>query len=148
MSIAVTEGMRSLEFAVKGYLFEYKEQDDLDRNWLDINITYRNGEDIRKCVDPCLETWELFNIIEGLEKVLNGERDHFCDDDIRITEPIIRFKADRNSDGTFTLKVHYFNKLGIDTSKPIIVTQEVTSNEFSSLIEKMWAGYNKFPLRY
>lgn len=150
MSIKISEETRSLEFTVKGYQFEQYDADDIDRNWLNIGITYRDGEDTRECVDPCLETWDVSRIIEGFEEVLNGTSADFCDEYIRMAEPNIRFKIYRTGEGTFSLIVLFWNegKLGTDIEKHILVKQEISSNELRALIENMRAGLKKFPIRY
>jgi len=150
MNIGITEGTRSLELEIKGYEFEYDKVDDgHDRNWLNIGVTYRDGELSRECTDPCILTWELGHIIEGLEEVLNGESSHFDEEVIWLLEPNIRFRIDRRQNGTFFLRVMFWNegKLGTDIDEHILVRQEISSSELSRIIAKLRIGRKLYPER-
>jgi len=150
MNITITEGTRSLEMGINGYEFEYDKVDDsYDRNWLKIGITYKDGKLSRECTDPCILSWELGEIIEGLEEVLTGEITHFDEDVIWLLEPNIRFQIDRTDRGTFSLSVMFWNegKLGTDVEEHIHVKQEISSSELRRIIARLRIGKRMYPKR-
>lgn len=147
MKITFKESGKTLSLEVKGYEFPYNMDNDLyDNNWLNIGVSFRDGASKSDCVDPCLLTWEMGHISDGLEELLSGERDSFTDEDIWLLEPYIRFIIKRISDNRFSVMVGFMSgKIGSDKA---IVNQIMSARELSRLNTAIKLGTRKFPAVY
>lgn len=164
MNISVKDGSRKLDITIKGYEFSADElrnmsepvdkdgmkvaADVYDYNWLNIGFRFTDGSTVRECVDPCVLTWEYRGIIRGLEELLSGGRTHFDEEEIWLTEPVMRFKADALGNGAFKVKVGLWpeGKMGKDIDC-VIVEQTVTEAELRRIVAKLRLGARLFPER-
>ena len=147
MKITFKESGKTLSLEVKGYEFPYNKDNDLyDNNWLNIGVSFRDGAGIADCIDPCLLTWEMGHLSDGLEELLSGERDSFTDEDIWLVEPYIRFTIKRISDKRFSVRVGFTSeKIGGDKA---VVNQIMSARELSRLNTAIKLGTRKFPAVY
>lgn len=164
MNISIKDGSRKLDITIKGYEFSADELrnmpepedkdgtnvavDEYDYNWLNIGFRFTDGKTVRECVDPCVLTWEYRDIISGLEELLSGERSHFDEEEMWLTEPVMRFKADALGGGAFKVKVGLWpeGKMGEDVDC-VIVEQTVTEAELRRIVAKLRLGARLFPER-
>ena len=157
MNISLKEGSRQLDMTIKGYectveelktYYDDEKPDINDLNWLDIRFRYSDGKTVRECVDPCIQTWEYGNVIEGLEELLAGKVSQFTEEDIWLMEPVMRFVANAAENGNFSLKVGVWpeGKMGEDIDS-VIIEQTVTAAELTSIIAKLRLGRKCFPAR-
>lgn len=164
MNISINDESRTLDITIRGYEFSEDElrnmsesvdkdgmkvaADVYDYNWLNIGFRFTDGRTVRECVDPCVLTWEYGDIISGLEELLSGGRVHFDEEEMWMTEPVMRFKADALGNGAFRVKVGVWpeGKMGEDVDC-VIVEQTVTEPELKRIIAKLRLGRRFFPER-
>ena len=62
---------QTIEFQILNYQFPEMKKGS-DANWLEIFLKLRFKEEVIRIVDPCLETFEVQELIDWLEYILNG----------------------------------------------------------------------------
>jgi len=75
-----------VDIKISGYEFE-NCKDRYDRNWLIVEVIYKNNIETIKKSDPALLTWEIDEIINWLKKVSSQIRVN----DLTFLEPEIMF---------------------------------------------------------
>jgi len=149
MEIAIKNGKETLALRIDGYEFEKdKVDDDYDRNFLNIAVRYRNGDDVRECVDPCLLTWETGHIIDALEDVLEGRSEGFDQDDLWIVESNLEFQVRAEKDGRFLVSAHFGagGKFGEDLPSAG-VSEVMDAAQLRRVLAMLRIGNGLFPLR-
>ena len=72
MSITLTENDKRLELDILGYEFPDAEGDYFDANWLNVGISYEDGNLSFRQIDSCLLAFELAELTETLDAILEG----------------------------------------------------------------------------
>lgn len=134
---------------IKGYEFDAGEvEDDFDRNWLNIGVSYSDGVRRSRCTDPCLLTWERDSIISHLQGLLDGEIRAFDDDgDLWLTEPNLRLGARANEDGTFSVRVGFNPEHKMGGMGFFHAEQVFTRRELVRMVAMLRLSRKSFPKR-
>lgn len=107
-----TENNKKLSMVICGYEFPQhktlKNEYDCDANWLNCEFRYSENDYVNSCVDPCLSTYELAELINGLSDITVGSKTSYHSDflepyleiDIESVEDKIKFKIQFEYDST------------------------------------------------
>lgn len=78
----ISEKNKGIDFNVIGYEFprekkSSKKEFNYDANWLSLKIYYRDGKKEKTYITPCLLTYELSELINVFQKIINGEQNSY-----------------------------------------------------------------------
>lgn len=78
----ISEKNKSIDFNVIGYEFprekkSLKKEFNYDANWLSLKIHYQDGKKEKTYITPCLLTYELSELINVFQKIINGEQNSY-----------------------------------------------------------------------
>ena len=126
----VTENNKKIYFNISGYEFPKErpsnEEYNFDANWLNCEIKYFEGDFNQVCIDPCLLTYELEDLIFALSKILDGTESEY---NSMFMEPYLKISIAKVED-----KIRIVFKFMHDTlSSPWGIW------EVDSLLEKKYA---------
>lgn len=151
MSVVFSEsGKRGklLSLSIDGYEFDYSpdeitsKTDKYDMNWLTVRIDYSENGKEYTYTDNCLLAFELHELTEDIDKIINGLETGFITENI---EPFLRF-AVTVAGGIYAVQVRFV----YDTShewKEIYISQAMTLNELCETNEKLKELSRRFPAK-
>ena len=142
MSITFTENNKRLELEVLGYEFPDAEGDYFDANWLNVGIRYDDGSLSFRQVDSCLLAFELEELTETLDAILEGQENGTITD---FTEPYLAFAVTRVGE-TYAVQLRFV----YDTDGPwkeVCVCQAMDRRALAGLNDGLKAMYARFPRR-
>ena len=144
--VTITDGEKKMVISIDSYQYSDKKSKegkfDYDANWLDVAVTYFNGSDVFRDVDPCLLTTELNEIVDNLEKIISKEEESYISD---FLEPYLRIVFAR--DGERIATVVHFVYCTNGPWKAWKITQFLSADEADELLCGLKAMYAKFPRR-
>ena len=80
----ISEKNKRIDFNVIGYEFPHekplKKEFNYDANWLNLKINYYDGKKDKTYIDNCLLTYELSDLINVFQKVINGNENSYISD--------------------------------------------------------------------
>ena len=142
MSITFSENNKRLELEVLGYEFPDAEGDYYDANWLNVGIRYDDGSLSFRQVDSCLLAFELEELTETLDAILEGREAGTITD---FTEPYLTLAVTRVGE-TCALQVRFV----YDTDGPwkaVGVCRGLDRRELAELNAGLKNMYARFPRR-
>ena len=142
MSITFTENNKRLELDILGYEFPDAEGDYFDANWLNVGISYDDGSLSFRQVDSCLLAFELEELTETLDAILEGRETGTATD---FTEPYLAF-AVTVVGGRCAVQIRFVYDTG-SPWKEVCVRQEMDLRELADLNTELKKMYARFPRR-
>lgn len=80
----ISEKNKSIDFNIIGYEFPHEKQSkkefNYDANWLHIEVIYCDGNTNKTYTDNCLLTYELSDLINTLQQIINGNENSYISD--------------------------------------------------------------------
>ena len=144
--IVITNGQKQMTISIDSYQYKYMkskaDEFDYDANWLDVAVSYYDGEKEHKDLDPCLLTTELVELAEELEKVVAGEEDSYVSD---FLEPYLKIVYARDVDRIAVIAHFVYDTEG--PWKTWKITQFMQQTEAKALLEELKAMSAKYPVR-
>ena len=142
MSISLTENNKRLELDVLGYEFPDAKGDYYDANWLNVGIRYDDGSLSFRQVDSCLLAFELEELTETLDVILEGRESGTITD---FMEPYLTFAVTRTEE-TYAVQLRFV----YDTDGPwkeVSVCQGMDRRELQKMNDALKEMYQRFPRR-
>ena len=142
MSITFSENNKRLELEVLGYEFPDAEGDYYDANWLNVGIRYDDGSLSFRQVDSCLLAFELEELTETLDAILEGRESGTITD---FMEPYLTFAVTRTEE-TYAVQLRFV----YDTDGPwkeVSVCQGMDRRELRGMNDRLKEMYARFPRR-
>ena len=142
MSVTLTENDKRLELDVLGYEFPDAEGDYFDANWLNVGIRYDDGSLSFRQIDSCLLAFELAELTETLNAILEGREAGTASD---FMEPYLTFAVTRAAE-IYAVEVRFVYDTG-SPWKEVSVCQEMDRRELAELNDGLKKMYARFPRR-
>ena len=142
MSITLTENNKRLELDVLCYEFPDAEGDYFDANWLNVGVVYDDGSLSFRQVDSCLLTFELEELTETLDAILEGRESGTITD---FTEPYLALSVTRTAE-TYAVQLRFV----YDTEgkwKTVYVCEALDRRALAEMNAELKAMYARFPRR-
>lgn len=109
-AVGLGDREKMLLFSIDGYEFPDLvpgKDDSYDLNWLDIRISFIDGNNQDEYIDACVLTWELDRIREGIDRLLKDEIDELDSDSMfLLTESTIYFTVRRAEPGRYKVDIN------------------------------------------
>ena len=142
MSITLIENNKSLELDVLGYEFPDAEDDYFDANWLNVGIRYDDGSLSFRQIDSCLLAFELEELTETLDAILEGRETGTATD---FTEPYLALAVTRTGEG-FDVQARFVYDTG-SPWKEVCVRQAMARRELAGMNQSLKEMAACFPKR-
>ncbi len=142
MSITLIKNNKSLELDVLGYEFPDAEGDWFDANWLNVGVHYDDGSLSFRQVDSCLLAFELAELTETVDAILEGRESGTITD---FTEPYLDFAVTRVGE-TYAVQARFVYDTG-SPWKEVCVCQGMDRRELADLNAELKKMYARFPRR-
>ncbi len=142
MSITLTENNKRLELDILGYEFPDAEGDYFDANWLNVGIAYDDGNLSFRQIDSCLLAFELEELTETLDAILEGREAGTATD---FMEPYLALSVTRMGEG-YDVQARFVYDTG-SPWKEVCVCQEMDRRELTQMNDALKAMYARFPRR-
>ena len=142
MSITLIENNKRLELDVLGYEFPDAEDDYFDANWLNVGIAYDDGNLSIRQIDSCLLAFELAELTETLDAILEGRETGTTTD---FMEPYLTF-AVTVVGGRCAVQLRFVYDTG-SPWKEVCVCQEMDRRELREMNDGLKEMYARFPRR-
>ena len=142
MSVTLTENDKRLELDVLGYEFPDAEGDYFDANWLNVGIAYDDGNLSFHQIDSCLLAFELEELTETLDAILEGRETGTATD---FMEPYLTLSVTRKGEG-FDVQIRFVYDTG-SPWKEVCVCLEMDSRELRKMNDSLKEMYARFPRR-
>jgi len=142
MSITLTENNKRLVLDILGYEFPGAEDDYFDANWLNVGIRYDDGNLSFHQIDSCLLAFELEELTETLDAILEGRETGMATD---FMEPYLTFAVTRTGE-RFDVQLRFVYDTG-SPWKEVCVCQEMDLRELADLNIELKKMYARFPRR-
>ncbi len=142
MSIILTENNKRLELDILGYEFPDAEGDYFDANWLNVGIRYDDGNLYFRQIDSCLLAFELAELTETLDAILEGRETGTATD---FMEPYLTLSVTRTGE-RFDVQARFV----YDTDGPwrdVSVSQGMDRRELAAMNAELKQLYARFPRR-
>lgn len=114
---------------------------DYDANWLVIEVAYTDESGTHIYYDPCLLTYELVELSDGLEKVISGKEPVFISD---FMEPYLKVVFER-IDGRITAAVTVTYDTSGHSWKTHKLAANLTAHQVTNLTDDIHKMINLFP---
>ena len=136
-----------IDFKVNSYQFPNRHPSDddydYDANWLICEIKYSEGDFSEVYCDPCLLTYELQELIESMQKIINYEEDAYISE---FMEPYLKISIVRCEEKlVFTIKFVY-DTSGNNWNKRT-VSAEMNEEEAIQILNELIEFQKAFPER-
>ena len=142
MSIILTENDKRLELDVLGYEFPDAEGDYFDANWLNVGICYDDGSLSFRQVDSCLLAFELEELTETLDAILEGRETGTATD---FMEPYLTLSVTRTGE-RFDVQARFVYDTG-SPWKEVSVCQGMDRRALEQMNDGLKEMYARFPRR-
>ncbi len=142
MSVTLFEISKWLELDILGYEFPEAEGDYFDANWLNVGIRYDDGSLSFRQVDSCLLAFELEELTETLDAILEGRESGMITD---FTEPYLALAVTRTEE-TYAVQARFVYDTG-SPWKEVCVCQKMDRRALAELNDGLKAMYARFPRR-
>ncbi len=142
MSVTLTENDKRLELDILGYEFPDAEGDYFDANWLNVGISYEDGNLSFRQIDSCLLAFELVELTETLDAILEGRETGTATD---FMEPYLTFAVTRTGE-RFDVQLRFVYDTG-SPWKEVYVCQEMDRRELKEMNDGLKEMYARFPRR-
>ncbi len=142
MSIILTENNKRLELDILGYEFPDAEGDYFDANWLNVGIRYDDGNLYFRQIDSCLLAFELAELTETLDAILEGRETGTATD---FMEPYLTLSVTRMGEG-FDVQIRFVYDTG-SPWKEVCVCQAMDRRELREMNDGLKEMYARFPRR-
>ncbi len=142
MSVTFTENNKRLELDVLGYEFPDAKGDYFDANWLNVGIRYDDGSLSFRQVDSCLLAFELEELTEAVDAILEGRESGTITD---FTEPYLAFAVTRVGE-TYAVQLRFV----YDTEgswKEVCVCQGMNRRALKEMNDALKEMVARFPRR-
>ncbi len=142
MSITLTENNKRLELDVLGYEFPDAEGDWFDANWLNVGVVYDDGSLSFRQIDSCLLAFELEELTETLDAILEGREAGTATD---FMEPYLTFAVTRTGE-RFDVQLRFVYDTG-SPWKEVCVCQKMDRRALAELNDGLKEMSARFPRR-
>ena len=142
MSIILIENNKRLELDILGYEFPDAEGDYFDANWLNVGIRYDDGSLSFRQIDSCLLAFELEELTETLDAILEGRETGTATD---FMEPYLTFAVTRMGE-RFDVQLRFVYDTG-SPWKEVSVCQGMDLRELKEMNDGLKEMYARFPRR-
>ncbi len=144
MKAKFIENNKQLEVSISGYEFEFNEKDDVyTANWLIVVFEYTDGDITKTYKDSCIQTVEIEELIDGIDKILKGEETGFITD---FMEPYLKISITKVEE-IYALQIRFVYDTADGYWKDLYISQGLNTDELNYLnnIFKKWL--DKYPYR-
>ena len=142
MSIILIENNKRLELDILGYEFPDAEGDWFDANWLNVGIRYEDGSLSFRQIDSCLLAFELEELTETLDAILEGRETGTATD---FTEPYLALSVTRMGEG-YDVQARFVYDTG-SPWKEVSVCQGMDRRALEQMNDGLKEMYARFPRR-
>ena len=142
MSITFTENNKRLELEILGYEFPDAGGDYFDANWLNVGVYYDDGSLSFRQVDSCLLAFELEELTETLDAILEGRETGTATD---FTEPYLALAVTRTGEHC-AVQIRFVYDTG-SPWKEVSVCQGMDRRALADLNTELKEMYARFPRR-
>ena len=142
MSVTLTENDKRLELDILGYEFPDAEGDYFDANWLNVGIRYEDGGLSFRQIDSCLLAFELEELTETLDAILDGRETGTATD---FMEPYLTLSVTRMGE-SYDVQARFVYDTG-SPWKEVCVCQEMDRRELKEMNDGLKGMYARFPRR-
>lgn len=144
----ITDDNHSMEIGVIGYEFSgtgspKREELDYDANWLMVEVCYSEMDYTAVFRDACLLTWELAEIVEKLQNLVEGKETEWCSN---FLEPYLSFETEMLTDG-FALQIRFVCDTENGAWKEVVVSQVLSQEQLMNICRELNGYLQQFPKR-
>ena len=144
----ISEKNKGIDFNVIGYEFprekkSSKKEFNYDANWLSLKIYYRDGKKEKTYITPCLLTYELSELINVFQKIINGEQNSYIS---YFIEPCLSIRI-TNVDEFIIFVFSFVHVTSIGRRSKISITAKWTMSEAEEKVKELKDMELKFPKR-
>ena len=143
----ILEKNKSINFNIIGYEFPYmrpsKKGFDYDANWLHIEVDYCDGNTNKTYKDTCLLTYELSELVDTLQLIINGSENSYISD---FMEPYLSVCITKIDEFIIFVFSFVYDTTDVKWSK-IGVTAKLTMEEAKDKVKELKDMELKFPQR-
>lgn len=138
---------KSIEFSITGYQFPDEkstaDEYNYDANWLTCNFYYKHGLFSEEYQNSCLLTYELEDLCDAIECILQGEYKEYISN---FTENYLNISIKRIGN-RFDFSFEYGDWIKSKEWKSIMIYTVINENELASYLEEFKQMKNKYPAR-
>ena len=143
----ISDKCKSIDFNIIGYEFprekSSKKEFNHDANWLRIKVVFCDENTNKTYTDQCLLTYELSELVNALQRIVNGSKNSYISDFMEPYLSVIITKVDELI--TFALSFVYST---IDEDWPTVeVTAKWTMEEAKAKLKELKDMELRFPER-
>ncbi len=142
MSVLFTENTKRLELDILGYEFPDGRGDIYDVNWLNVGVAYDDGRLSFRQTDPCLLAFELEELTESLDAILEGRESGTSTD---FTEPYLSFAVTRAGE-LYAVQLRFVYDTG-SPWKEVDLCREMDRRALVKMNDALKEMYARFPRR-
>ena len=144
----ITENSKKLYFNITGYEFPDEKADarmeyNYDANWLICEIKYSDGDLSENYTSALLLTYELKELIDSLEKILDGV-EHGCD--LSFMEPYLGISISNEEDKVL-FAIRYVHDTTAGAWKPRTVSSLLEKERAVGLLDELRGLLTRYPIR-
>ena len=144
----ISEKNKGIDFNVIGYEFprekkSSKKEFNYDANWLSLKIYYRDGKKEKTYITPCLLTYELSELINVFQKIINGEQNSYIS---YFIETCLSIRI-TNVDEFIIFVFSFVHVTSIGKRSKISITAKWTMSEAEEKVKELKDMELKFPKR-
>ena len=115
---------------------------DSDANWLNCEFKFFENDNEATCVDPCLSTWELIDLIIELSCIIKGQKTSYVSD---FMEPYLELDIERLQDKIrFKIRFEYDSR---EDGKTWEVTSLMEIEDAKKILEELREFQRFYPVR-
>lgn len=138
---------KRIDFNIIGYEFPHEKQSrkefSYDANWLNIEINYHDEKRDKTYIDSCLLTYELSDLINVFQKIINGDENRYISD---FMEPYLSICITNVDEFIIFVFSFVYDTNGDNWSK-ISITAKWTMSEAKEKMQELKNMKLKFPER-
>ena len=138
---------KSMEFTISGYQYPEIEfaqgKCGYDANWLVCEVKYTDGNHSEMYRDPSLETYDLREITESLEEIIEGKEEVYVSE---FMEPNLQFVMAR-LDETIALTIQFVYDESGEVWKKRKMAVLLTLEEATAVLDELKALMKTYPIR-
>ncbi len=138
---------KSMEFTISGYQYPEIEftqgKCGYDANWLVCEVKYTDGNHSETYRDPSIETYDLREIKESLEEIIDGKDEVYVSE---FMEPNLQFVIAR-LDEKIALTIQFVYDESSDVWKKRKMAVLLTQEEATAVLDDLKALVKKYPVR-
>lgn len=138
---------KSMEFTISGYQYPETESAQgkcgYDANWLVCEVKYTDGNHTEIHQDPSLDTYDLREITESLEEIIDGKEEVYVSE---FMEPNLQFVMAR-LDEKIALTIQFVYDESGEVWKKRKMAVLLLREEATAVLDDLKALVRKYPVR-